>query len=123
MKYFISVFILFFVVLTASSQSITGVVVDIDGRKLPFATVSLHEDASGALITQKISDEAGCFQLNLENVGVFKVAVSLIGYSTFTQRIELKSGNLHIDVPLEKVSEMLAEVAIVGQPKKYCPKN
>lgn len=122
MKHFTSVLILFFMVLTASAQSISGVVVDVEGNKLPFATVSIHEGASGSLLTQKISDEGGRFQLNLDTVGVFKVVVSLIGYSTFTQRIELKAGNLHLDVPLEKVSEMLAEVAIVGRQKSIVRK-
>ena len=101
-------------VATASAQKIelTGRVIDENAQNIPYATVVLTtsegQAAGGA------TNDVGAFKLTAP-AGDYKLTVSYVGYTTYTQQITLTSNTEIGDITLKNDSEQIDEVVVTAQ--------
>ena len=91
-------------------QSVSGVVQNVKGEVLPFATIWLPERNSGS-----VANEEGAFNLKLP-VGVHEIVFRYLGYRPKSERIRIESSGsiVKLVVKLEEQSVSLAEVSVGG---------
>ncbi len=106
--------ILFVSVYSFAQGSLEGVVMDAaTGEKLPGADIELLDTKWGTSTNLQ-----GFFKLKNIPDGVYKMAVSYVGYRTFLKEIAIKGGeNETINVSLQEDLKSLTEVMIVAKSK------
>ncbi len=106
--------ILFVSVYSLAQGSIEGVVMDAaTGEKLPGADIELLDTKLGTSTNLQ-----GFFKLKNIPDGVYKMAVSYVGYRTFLKEIAIKGDeNETINVSLQEDLKSLTEVMIVAKSK------
>ena len=97
----------------AMAQQITGYVFDQEGP-LEFANILLESSNYGS-----ISDEHGYFKIENINPGSYTLQISMLGYKSFSQAIDIKPSN-KIDlgqIMLQEDALGLSEVVVTGSMK------
>jgi hypothetical protein len=100
MKRFTKILTLLFLMLSVwqnanaqEASKISGQVKESNGKGLPFANISLVEDATSKLITGTVTDSEGNFSFLTTRTGMAKLIISSIGFQTFTtEAFEMKEG-------------------------------
>lgn len=100
--------------------TLTGEVVDVEGSKMPFATIMLFEDAKQ--VNGVIANEQGAFELlhPLKANHLYLLKVSSMGYETTQLSFSVASGQLSKvfgKVKLKQSAKMLKEVNVSGSQK------
>jgi TonB-linked SusC/RagA family outer membrane protein len=90
----------------AQTRPVKGKVIDVDGRPLVGATVSVK---NGSASTS--TDAEGNFQINVSQQGKTILVVSYVGY--LGSEVAVKEG-AYSSIPLEKVGAALNDVIVVG---------
>ena len=90
----------------AQTRPVKGKVIDVDGRPLAGATVSVK---NGSASTS--TDAEGNFQINVSQQGKTILVVTYVGYSG--SEVAVKEG-AYSSIPLEKVGAALNDVIVVG---------
>jgi outer membrane receptor protein involved in Fe transport len=112
---------LFLSISTISAQNIiNGRVIDTKGQSVAFASVKIYSAENKAdVVSEKITDENGVFNINVPKEGNYNVLTSASGYSDISQNYTFNStqSNLKILISKEKISG-IKEVVLVGTKKK-----
>jgi len=94
----------------AQSGDITGTVTDSQtGEVLPGTNVFIPEANRGAS-----TDADGEFTISNVPAGTYELRVTFIGYTTYTQEIEVGSGELQLDIQLQPGNIGLEELVVTG---------
>ncbi len=96
--------------------AIRGVLVDEQGKPVPFGNVALYQKSDSTLITGTISDETGKFEVRSKS-GVFSLKISVVGYQ------ERRMATVHVvdqtvdlgKLVLKASSKRLEEVVVRGE--------
>lgn len=103
----------------AQSVSISGAVVDLLDRPIDAATVNLVNSADSALIKAELSGADGRYQFSGIKPGVYRVAVSMIGFERFmSDPLEARTDGFTVDFPTIRLRESAAalkEVTVTAQ--------
>jgi hypothetical protein len=101
----------------ARPGSISGKVLDKDGKALSFANVILLRYPDSSLVKTELSDEKGEYLLTPVADGAYIVKVTLIGHSAFiSSELTVTSNNLSIpDITLQPDGHELNEVSVRAQ--------
>ncbi|MFQ5632933.1 MAG: TonB-dependent receptor domain-containing protein, partial [bacterium] len=75
--------------LAQNEKSISGVILDTKGRRLPYVNVFLKDTFVGTA-----SDSSGYFSFTTDETGQFILTASMIGYEPFTHEIALKASDI-----------------------------
>lgn len=105
---------------TKGKGKIDGVVKDsVSKEPVPFATIALISQETGAPVNGTMADENGKFEISKIEAGVYDIEVSFIGYeSKVIKGIVLSEGKAHIDlgeIKLGSTVQQLKEVTIIGE--------
>ncbi len=100
---------------TSFSNGIRGVIYDIDGEALPFATIYVEELESGTSANQE-----AYYEINLPP-GEYTLQYKFVGYESVTKKITVGSSFIQLDIYLEKQTLLLDEV--VTSAKSTDPAN
>lgn len=116
MKYLTLLYCLVAGCVTAAAQpAVTGRVVDTDRRPIAYATVALLRDTIPS--TAVASDLEGRFRLAPKTTGDYRLSISSVGYSTYTQSITVTSESLDLgEIALVEGVEVDAVVLTVQKP-------
>ena len=114
-KFLVCIFVL--IPFFSWAQSITGTVVDNDGKGIAFANVALCQSADSTIVAGCTSDENGKFSFTTECTEGMHLRVSFVGYKT--RLVELETSPLL--VMLEPI--MLDEIVVVARRKLYEQRN
>jgi Fe(3+) dicitrate transport protein len=106
--------LLLFISLKSSAQNFTvsGSVKTPSGEAVPGASISLKNTSYTA-----VGDSLGRYQLKNIKPGNYVISVSAIGYQRITRTIEV-TGNLTIDLFMDKVVQLLRDVTIQDEKEK-----
>lgn len=115
LKIYISAICLFFIVLgqggLAQNATVFGVVSDLDGNSISYATIGLQETMMGTT-----SDEAGRYRIGNIPPGTYTLEVSYLGYTGQSREITLLPGDsMKVDFALNEADLALQEVEILGR--------
>lgn len=99
---------------------ISGVVQDGDNSApVEFATVALHDAATGKVVNGAVADDKGKFTITKVSDGMYNVVISFIGYETQTIngiKVEGKNNDINLGtVKLSTSSKVLSEVVVEGK--------
>ena len=93
--------------------SISGVVTDIDGIPVEYATVVVFDAEETTVLKGSSTDDKGYFNINNLQSETYVVKISFLGYQGFTQKIVL-TGDLDLKtIRLAEDTESLDEVNII----------
>ncbi len=93
-----------------SQTVISGTITDNKNKPLIGASISLKDSYDGA-----VSDSSGHFQFLTEETGTQTLEATLIGYSTYSNSINISGDSLKININLkELVTELKAVVLMAG---------
>lgn len=92
--------------LTAQTKHLRGKVIDSKKEPIPFANVYIEGTTDGCS-----TDEEGLFNLETAIKGTVTLKTSLIGYKTFSKKVEISELN-ELTITLEENSKNLKEVII-----------
>lgn len=119
MKKTLLLFLLLIIVnnLSAQNSSVTGIVVDSLSRTpLYGASVTLYT-TNNVLLGGAATDSKGKFILDQLRVGSYILKASNVGFKTYQQRIEVKSGLLDLKTIRLSVTDVkLGEVEVIDRP-------
>ena len=101
--------IIFLAPIFSMAQSISGRVVDSDGRALPGVNVYIKDSTLGAA-----SNYNGAYRIENASKGQFILMASMIGFRTFEQEIEISSSDLIVDIKLQPITLQSGEVVVAG---------
>lgn len=101
-------FLLHFIV--QAQTTITGRVIDLQNRPIPYATVYLSKTTMGVLANQN-----GAYTLNVSQNGTFELIVSCVGYESHSQIINANGADKRIDIRLPERTVLIKEVIIKGK--------
>lgn len=105
MRLLFLLFIIFFS-FSAFGQKISGRVNSIDGKPVPFATISVLNLSKGT-----ISDSLGNFEISL-SAGAYKIMVSAMGFSSQVEDVVVDSSEVFIEFALQSEVRALDEVIV-----------
>ena len=116
MKHFYTlVFLISFQVAVAQTGAIKGIITTGDGKPAPYVTAILKGTSKGAL-----SDTTGAFKIENVKNGNHFVQISLVGYETQNQKVNVSSGqSLDLDIVLKESTNNLKEVMVTGSAGSY----
>ena len=92
----------------AQDISISGVVLDEEGRTLPGVTIVLNEGSFGT-----ITDHEGTFSFDDLPSGSYRLDASFVGYKTFSTTVEPGPEGADIRITMQVEEYQLAEVSVV----------
>ncbi len=94
----------------AQSGSITGTITDSEtGEPLPGTNVYVEEINRGAS-----TDANGEYEINNVPAGTYNLRVTFVGYSEFTETVEVGNDEVTLDIQLQPSSTQLDELVVVG---------
>lgn len=112
--------ILLFILFTnllAQNNSVTGVIVDSLSRTPLYGASVTLSTTNNVLLDGIATDSKGKFTLDQIRTGIYLLKVSNVGYKTHQQRIEIKSGLLHLKIIRLSVADVkLGEVQVIDKP-------
>ncbi len=115
--FYTTLFLLLFS-LAASAQSVQGTIRESDGKAIPFASVLLLNETDSTLVKGAVATESGQFIIENIKSGLYRVAVTAIGYEkVYSAPFSLDAGNRH-ELPalvLAPEANQLAEVTVSAQ--------
>jgi ferric enterobactin receptor len=118
---FITCLFAFFGLQAQKSVTLSGKLVDtLSVEPLGYATVSLQDANSKALITGQIADEKGDFKFEALGNERFFIKIEHVGYQTKYVEVNLESTYAQLDlgaIQLAPLSQLLETVTIQGQKK------
>ncbi|KQT24421.1 hypothetical protein ASG22_10460 [Chryseobacterium sp. Leaf405] len=110
----------FLAISTVSAQNIiNGKVTDIKGQSIPFALIKVADNKAN-VISEKISDENGVFNVQVPQNGSYNVLTSASGYAQSNKSYEFNNttNNIIISIEKEKVAG-IKEVILVAKKKTF----
>jgi len=110
----------FLAISTVSAQNIiNGKVTDIKGQSIPFALIKVADNKAN-VISEKISDENGVFNVQVPQNGSYNVLTSASGYVQSNKSYEFNNttNNIIISIEKEKVAG-IKEVVLVAKKKTF----
>jgi outer membrane receptor protein involved in Fe transport len=121
MKLFSGIFLFFFLFQNYSfaqnSGTISGTIKD-KNERLEFATVTLAKSSDTSKVVKfQISDSLGRFKFENIAYDTYLVKCSMVGYTTFSKKINLTSNNEQFIVILAENINLLQGVSVVAQKK------
>jgi hypothetical protein len=108
MKFILTLTFCYLLALTNHAQ-ISGVITDINGSPLPFASVYVQGSTIGTS-----SNSEGSYNLSLPTVGQYDLVFQYIGYNTLTKTIKFNGKALELDVVLKEEPLDLMAVEITA---------
>lgn len=99
-----------------SSFSITGNIKDIQNKAIDGATVLLLNINSSKPAGQQLSSPDGAFTIRAP-AGTYQLAVSYVGYRTFSDTVELTANRNVGTIELQPLSKVLKEVLVKSERK------
>jgi len=110
MNKIISVSILILLYLNSNAQNIIkGNIMDENKVPLPGTTVFLPDVNKGT-----IADENGNFEINNVPNGKMKIQISILGYSTIIETVEISNKTIELNISLKEVAVEYQEIVISG---------
>ncbi len=94
---------------TVYSNGIRGVIYDVNGEALPFATIYLEELETGTSANQD-----AYYEINLKP-GDYTLQFKFVGYESITKKVSIGSSFITLDVKLEKQTLLLNEVVTTAK--------
>jgi len=118
-------FFLFFCVLLlgddafaqGATYAIQGSVYDERGLPIPYASVVLKRQTVGTMVKGTMAEEAGDFKLEGVAAGKYMLEISMIGYISSLQTLDVYSDMVVSDTKLESDANLLDEVTITASRK------
>ena len=98
----------YLMVQNASGQGLSGIILDVNGEPVPFATVYVQELHKGTT-----ANEDGHFQLSLPP-GVHELRFQYLGYKTLNKQVHIDDTYLEVSVVLESQQYMLPAVIVTA---------
>lgn len=95
--------------IAATTQTISGKVLDEKGQPVENATVTLLPGAKGAL-----TDARGAFNITGVAPGSYTLRVTFIGYTTYEQKVTVDKDLTNLQIILKTSSSSLNDIVIVG---------
>ena len=92
-----------------SSYTITGIIQDAAGNKVPNASITLDIEGKYA-----VSDENGQFKIQNVQMGIYQIEIRSIGFQTDTRTIELSKDYVLNITLIDKIAN-LEEVTVYGK--------
>lgn len=101
----------------ARTGSISGHVLDANGKPAVFASVLLLRDNDSALVKTELTNEKGEYDLTPVDNGTYRVKVVLMGYETYVYKTVAVSNNSPAvpDIILNTANKDLKEVTVSAQ--------
>jgi len=103
----------------AVNGRITGIVIDGSSQQpVEFATVALNDPKTNKPVNGSVCDEKGRFTITKVDAGSYMLAISFIGYETYTAAVEVTEKKSVIAMGTIKISPVateLKEVVVEGQ--------
>jgi len=109
---------LFITVQAISQHTLSGSIYAANDTPLIGATVVATNNANNEIGTT--TDADGSFSLDLKNAGKYKLIVNYLGYSTYSEEVEVSS-DYNIDlgkIVLIESSQMLQSIEVLGRPRR-----
>ncbi len=91
------------------SNGIRGVIYDVDGESLPFATIYVEELGTGTSANQE-----AYYEINLPP-GDYTLQYKFVGYESVTKKISIGSSLVQLDVYMEKQTLLLDELVTTAK--------
>jgi iron complex outermembrane receptor protein len=111
----LTVFFLFFIA-PALAQSLSGRVLDEQGRPAAFASVRLLSAADSVFMAGSSADEMGLFSFKNIKAGAYRVRVSLLGYKDiYSETVSCTSNQNQVIPDLTLIPNTLNEVTITSK--------
>ena len=104
-KYLIP-FLLVFTVVTAYSQKVKGIITDVEGNPLPFASVFIKNTGKGTN-----ANSEGVYSLKLA-AGKYTLACQYVGYKKEEISISINNEDLEVNFILKVQETVLGEVVL-----------
>lgn len=116
-KIYITLILISFNLLYVSAQNFTfsGDVIDVNNEALPYATVRLSS-VENSTNTGTVTNEQGQFSVENLSAGKYRIEVSFVGYSTFSDTIDVKQ-SMKLNTIQLKNGVDLDEVVVTGHRK------
>ncbi len=108
MRLYFTVVLMLFVLSANINAQIKGVITDISGEPLPFASVYVRGTSTGTN-----SNAEGQYQLDIPE-GVSEIAFQYVGYETKVSKVEYVGELIELDVQLAEQSIALSEVEVTA---------
>jgi len=99
-------FIVFFIYNLTFSQ-ISGVVKDKNGATLPYVNIYTEDGQFGTT-----TNEDGNYQINIEQIGTYKMVFQFLGYETFRKTVAVNELPYTLNATLQETTTNLDEVTI-----------
>ena len=112
-KILLSLFLLISTGLSAQKVQITGVVTDIENKPLDFVSISIEGTTSGSF-----TNGLGKYMIQASKGDSATIVFSLLGYKTTTRKIPKVTGNMNLNLILQKSDNVLQEVTVTGEKKQ-----
>lgn len=97
------------------SGKITGQVTDNNNTPVPFATIKITtNDSVPKVVAEKIADENGNYQINLNTSGKYFFNITSVGYDSLRKEILIEKNTENLDFTLIKTSENLKDVTVTS---------
>jgi hypothetical protein len=113
---FATVYLLFFLSISAQERSIKGVVSDSIENPIPWANVvAIPQDKSDGP-KFAVTDDKGRYQLFLSKKISYEISVTFLGYQKFIFLLSPDNPIQNINIKLQTANNMLGEVLIIEQP-------
>lgn len=98
---------------------ISGTVLDAtSGEPVEFATVAIHDPATGKPVDGTVCDDKGKFEVKQVANGNYKVVISFIGYESYSQDVAISDRRSSVEMGTVKLGAsvtQLNEVVVEGQ--------
>ena len=91
------------------AQSISGNVKDQSGMPLPGVNIILDGTSKGAT-----TDFDGNYAINNVEEGTYNLTVTYIGYSKFTQSVQISGEDIVVNITMQEDTESLDEIIVTG---------
>lgn len=119
MKYVLLSFCILFVFAAKAqvlvSGKITGQVTDNNHTPVPFATIKITtNDSVPKVVAEKIADENGNYQINLNHTGQYFFSITSVGYDSLRKEILIEKNTENLDFILSKSAENLQDVTVTS---------
>lgn len=91
--------------------SLSGTIIDQNLQQpIPYATVTLKNEATKALVTGVVTNEEGFFELKDLEYGSYTVEITFVGYKTLTKTVTLSKNNKKVDLGTIELAEDVTEL-------------